>query len=123
MGPRLKLPPYVHAFTDRHGKARYYYRRRGCKQVPLAGLPYSTEFMDAYRTALESGSGPHTEIGANRTAPGTINALVVRYYKSDAWTSGIEADTRKTRRRIIERFRAKHGDKRVALLRQEHIFK
>src|SRR5262249_18777706 len=32
-------------------------------------------------------------------------------------------DTRKTRRRIIEKLRAKHGDKRVALLRQEHIVK
>jgi hypothetical protein len=32
-------------------------------------------------------------------------------------------DTRKTRRRVIERFRVKHGDKRVALLRREHIEK
>src|SRR5262249_49684777 len=43
------------------------------------------------------------------------------YYKSDAWTNSLTEDTRKTRRRIIERFRAQHGDKRVALLRQEHI--
>src|SRR5262249_17268543 len=61
------------------------------------------------------------EIGASRTLPGTINALVVAYYKSDAWTNSLTEDTRKTRRRIIERFRAQHGDKRVALLRQEHI--
>jgi hypothetical protein len=31
--------------------------------------------------------------------------------------------TRKTRRRIIEEFRAKHGNKRVALLRREHVQK
>jgi integrase len=53
---------------------------------------------------------------------GTIDALVVTYYKSDAW-SRLTPDTQKTRRRIIERFRAQHGDKRVALLRREHILK
>jgi integrase len=32
-------------------------------------------------------------------------------------------ETQKTRRRIIERFRAQHGDKRVALLQKDHILK
>lgn len=54
--------------------------------------------------------------------PGTINALVVTDYKSDAW-SALGDDTRKARRPIIERFRAKHGNKRVALLRREHVLK
>jgi integrase len=121
MGPRLKLPRYVHAFTDRHGKPRFYFRRRGFQQIALPGLPHSTEFMDAYQAAL--GAEQRTEISAARTAPGTINALVVSYYKSDAWMNGLEEDTRKTRRRIIEKFRVKHGDKRVAPLRQEHIIK
>src|SRR5262249_21309595 len=123
MGPRLRLPPYVHAFTDRHGKARFYFRRRGFKQTPLPGLPYSTEFMDAYQAALETSSDSRIEIGASRTTPGTINALVASYYKSDAWVNGLEEETRKSRRRIIEKFGVKHGEKRVALLRQEHIIK
>jgi len=71
MGPRLRLPPCVHAFTDRHGKARFYFRRRGFKQTALSGLPYSTEFMDAYQVALDA-SNSRTEIGASRTHPGTI---------------------------------------------------
>lgn len=121
MGPRLKLPRFVHGFIDRHGKPRFYFRRRGFKQKPLPGLPHSTEFLDAYQAAL--GATPHSDIGASRTAPGTINALVVSYYKSDAWTHSLEEDTRKTRRRIIEKFRAKHGDKRVALLWEDHILK
>ena len=54
--------------------------------------------------------------------PGTINALVVTYYTSDEWQR-LAADTQKKRRRIIEGFRAEHGDKRVALLRREHILK
>lgn len=45
MGPRLKLPRYVHGFLDRHDKPRYYYRRAGFNAVPLPGLPYSPEPM------------------------------------------------------------------------------
>src|SRR5262249_11630404 len=122
-GTALRLPPYVHAFTDRHGKARFYFRRRGFKQTALSGLPYSTEFMDAYQVALDASPSLRTEIGASRTNPGTIDALVASYYKSDAWVNRLEEETRKTRRRIIEKFRAEHGNKRVALLRQEHIIK
>ena len=57
-----------------------------------------------------------------RTKPGSVHALVVSYYKSDEW-NGLTADTQKTRRRIIERFRTEHGDKRVAMLHREHIEK
>jgi integrase len=55
--------------------------------------------------------------------PGTINALVVDYCRSDEWQNQLGEDTRKTRRRIIEQFRAKRGNKRVALLRREHVQK
>jgi integrase len=113
-------PKYVQGFIDRHGKARFYFRRVGFKAVPLPGLPWSPEFMAAYERAM--GNGSAVEIGASRTNPGTINALVVTYYKSDEWDR-LAADTQRTRRRIIERFRTAHGDKRVALLQQEHILK
>jgi hypothetical protein len=51
MGPRLKLPRYIHAFIDRHGKPRFYFRRSGFKRVPLPGLPWSPEFMAALELA------------------------------------------------------------------------
>jgi hypothetical protein len=122
MGPRLKLPRYVHAFIDRHGKARFYFRRAGLKQVPLPGLPYSPQFMVAYEAAM-GGPAEEQEIGKGRTLPGTVNALVVTYYKSAEWQHGLAEDTRKSRRRIIEKFRHEHADKRVALLRRDHIQK
>ena len=121
---RIKLR-YVNGFPNRDRKSqrvRYYFRRRGIKAIPLPGLPGSEEFMAAYAAALASLPNQHLEIAANRTLPGTINALVVTYYKSDEWHA-LAADTKKTRRRIIERFRAQHGDKRVALLQREHILK
>jgi integrase len=78
--------------------------------------------MAAYEIATNSKTAPQIEIGARRTKPGTIGALVVQYFKSSAWGE-LATDTQKTRRRIIERFRSEHGDKRVALLRRKHIEK
>jgi integrase len=121
MGHRLKLPKFVQQFIDRHGKPRFYLRRPGFKRVPLRGLPWSPTFMAAYEAAGGDSAQP-LDIGASRTLPGTINALVVSYYKSDDW-NGLAAETQKTRRRIIEKFRAEHGNKRVALLQHEHVAK
>ena len=52
MGPRMRLPRYVHAFVDHHGHARHYFRRRGYERATLPGLPWSPEFMAAYEKAL-----------------------------------------------------------------------
>jgi integrase len=124
MGPHLmsRPPKFVQGFVDRHDKPRFYFRRAGFKTVPLPGLPWSPEFMAAYEVAMGGESAPRVDIGASRTNPGTIDALVVTYYKSDDWTR-LTADTQKTRRRIVERFRTQHGDKRVALLQREHLLK
>lgn len=113
---RIRLD-YVHEFTDRHGKARRYYRRHG-KRTPLPGTPGSAEFMEAYQLALEADMPPN--IGAARTTPGTINSLVVRFYASASFKR-LAPITRTTYRNIIERFRVDHGDRRVALLRREHV--
>jgi integrase len=121
---KIKLK-YINGFSNRGRKSqrvRYYFRRHGMKAIPLPGLPGSEEFMSAYSAALASIPDQAAEIAASRTLPGTVNALVVAYYKSDEWYA-LAADTQKTRRRIIERFRAQHGDKRVALLQREHILK
>jgi integrase len=114
---------YVHEFIDRHGKPRRHFRRIGFKQIPLPGLPGSAEFMAAYQAALAGEKAPRIEIGATRTGPGTINALTVAYYKSAEFKYQLSGETQRARRGIIERFRAQHGDKRVAMLRREHIQK
>jgi integrase len=124
MGSHLmrRPPKYVQGFIDRHGHPRFYFRRPGFKRIPLPGLPWSPEFMAAYGIAMDREAAPHLEIGAGRTKPGTIKALVVVYYNSADWHA-LAGETQKTRRRIIERFRAEHGDKRVAFLQREHILK
>jgi hypothetical protein len=110
---------YIHEFRDRHGKIRRYVRLPGRKRAPLKGAPGSPEFMEAYQAAI-SGEAPPPEIGAARTKPGTVNAAVISYFNSAAFQSGA-ADTRRTRRNILERWRGEHGDKRIALLQRAHI--
>jgi integrase len=110
---------HVNQFRDRHGRMRYYFRQRGAKATPLPGLPGSEEFMSAYAMAVAAVSDP-SEIGASRTLPGTINALVAAYYRSSEWNS-LADDSRHNRRHIIERFRAKHAHFRVATLKRHNI--
>jgi len=114
--PRIN-PPGVNSFRDRAGRLRYYYRRRGRKAVPLPGSPSTPEFEAAYEAA-KAGAAPLAV--SKRAAPGTIDALAIAYYRSEEW-SLLADETRKTRKRIIERFRAEHGSKRVATLRHEHV--
>jgi len=113
---RIKLE-YVHEYRSRE-RTYYYFRRRGFKRVRLPGLPGSAEFMAAYQQAL-SASQPK-EIGANRTRPGTVNAAVVGFYQCLAFRE-TAMGTQLLRRRILEHFRADHGDKRIATLPPEFI--
>jgi len=116
----MRRPPqYCNGYLDRHGKARWYFRRAGFKKVPLPGLPWSPEFMAAYEQAL---AGQPAPIGAERTIPGTLRALAVSYFASPAFRT-TRPSTQSTYRRVIDRLCIEHGDKRVALLQREHVIK
>jgi integrase len=114
----MRRPPkFVHGFIDRHGKARFYFRRPSFKQVPLPGLPWSPEFMAAYELAKDSS---RLEIGARRVRAGSVAAAVTCYFGSLAFATLAET-SRTTRRRILERFREEHGDKSIATLARAHV--
>lgn len=117
--PRKPLQ-FVHEFRDRHGKVRRYFRRPGFKRVPLPGLPFSPEFIAAYQAAMAGEVMPPPQVGASRTAPGTINAAIVVYYADNSYTT-LASGTRKMRRAILERFRQQYGDRRIATLEPKHI--
>ncbi len=111
-----KPPKWCQGFVDRHGKPRWYYRRAGHKRAPLPGLPWSPEFMRAYEAALSG----KIEVGAARSKPGSIGALIKTYYASPEFRN-LSASTQATYRGILERFGAEHGDKRVVKLRREDV--
>lgn len=126
MGQHLmrRAPKYVHGFMDRHGKLRFYFRRRGFKKMPLPGLPWSPEFMAAYEAAL---AGQPFEVGSARVKPGTIRALAISYFNSGTYRS-LAPSTKSTYRNIIERFCKEtdkegheYGDKGAATLRREKV--
>jgi integrase len=120
---RIKLR-YVHGFVDkRYGgsKARYYFRRRGSKQIPLPGMPGSPEFNAAYEAAIAGqAAAPKLTIGAGRVRSGSIGALALAYFSSPGFLA-LQPSTQNTYRLIIERFLKDHGDKPVALLTRQHI--
>jgi len=117
------LPKYVNAFSNRqreNGAVRYLFRRRGFKAIPLRGPLYSEDFWEDYKLALGTVPDRPHEIGAARTVTGSIGAVVVTFYKSEAW-SNLTPASQATFRPVIEKFRARHGSKRVAVLQPAHI--
>jgi integrase len=111
---RLK---YVHAFRDRFGRMRYYFRRHG-KRTALPGLPGSSEFMAAYATQL--GEAPKRVAARPIAAPGTFAALAVRYFGSPQYLS-LSPTSRTNYRRVIDSFLEQHGHRRVDQMTREHI--
>jgi integrase len=112
---RHKHPKYTHGFIDHDGCPRFYLRIPGHKRVPLPGLPWSPEFMEAREKAL-IGEWTAPELGSSRTRAGTVNAAIVSYYQSSAFTDGLAVSSQKMRRNILERFREQYGDRQIAPL-------
>src|SRR5262249_12815771 len=119
MGPRMRLPRYVHGFIDRHGKPRFYFRRAGFQARPLRGLPYGSEFMADYDAAV---AGQPLPVGASKVRPGTMLALAISYFASPEFRV-LRLSTQRAYRGIIDRLCRAHGDKRVADLRRDHVVK
>ena len=118
--PNLHLPS-LKKYRDRHGKLRIYHRPTG---KPLPGKIGSPEFMIAYHAAEGLDTTALTVVKPTprlRTdEEGSIDWLVEKYYASDQWKA-LAPETQKARRRMLERFRADHGDKPLASLQAIHI--
>jgi integrase len=106
------LPKHCGWNVDQHGKRRVRFRKGGFSTY-LTGIPWSEDFMRQYAAALEGVKAQATNIGAGRTVAGTVAALVATYLdpqSSSPFKTGA-AETQRTRRNILERFREEHGDK------------
>jgi len=123
---RRHPPKFTRGYIDRHGKARWYFRRAGFKEIPLPGLPWSPEFMAAYESAL---AGQPAAIGEKRVKAGTLRALAVSYYGDLAFRS-LKPITQSTYRNIIDRFcrdldkgGQAFGEKSAKTLQRVHVVK
>jgi integrase len=111
---------FINAFANKRRKdarLRYYFRRKGQPAIPLPGAPGSHEFNEAYADAL---AATEPELGASRTAPGTIDALVVNYYSSTEWHR-LNEETKRLRKIYLEKFREQYGHCRVATLQNKDV--
>lgn len=107
---------YVQALTDRHGHKRHYYRRAGYERVTLPGAPGSAEFMAAY-AAADARAPKQPE---PRTPPRSIGALIQEYYRSHGFRT-LRDSTKRGYRNILDRFRAKYGDRGAASIEPHHL--
>ena len=98
---------------DRHGNVRHYLRVPGRAKIRLPGEPGSPEFLAAYQAGVAAAAPAKPKPGM---APGTLNAVAVSYYASPAFKTALRASSQANYRRIIERLRAAHGSKPVAML-------
>lgn len=103
--PRRWLPDNVTQYKDRHGKARYRFRKRGLPTYSFRHAPGTPEFMVEYEQA-RTGKADKPE----RFAPFTYDALIASFYRTPKWLE-MRPSSQATYRGIIERFRAKNGHK------------
>src|SRR5215831_11394365 len=111
---------YVKAYVDRHGKARHYFRKPGCKPIALPGLPGSDEFMVAYSAAMAN--APRVEVAATRTRAGSVGAMVAGYLGSAAFHN-LAPISQRQYRRIFDGLRREHGDRSIATLERRHVIR
>jgi hypothetical protein len=76
--------------------------------------------MEELRACVEGGAAAPAAIGADRTVPGSFNALIVQYLRSAKYAN-LKPSTKATYNGIIRRSREKHGHRMVAELRFQHV--
>lgn len=108
---------YVHAFTDRTGKRRYYFRRNG-KRTALPSTPGSRAFIDAYAALMADQRSPRQARPEAR--PMTFAAVAGAYYSSPSYRK-LAISTRGNYRRVIDHFLEQHGHRRVDQMTAEHV--
>lgn len=110
--------PFVQAFKDRHGRMRYYFRRKGCRRVALPSTPGSRAFADAYRLAVAAGKlGP----APNIEGPRSVGALMEEYYRSAEFLKNLKPSTRKSHKAVLEAFRKDYGRDQADELTPKHL--
>ena len=97
------LPKHCSWNLDQHGGRRVRFRKGGFATY-LTGIPWSEDFMSQYAAALDGVKAEANQVGADRTKPGSFDALCVTYYRSPDFLS-LKPSTQVTRRNIIEKFR------------------
>lgn len=113
---RIKLKGLVRD-VDRHGKVRFYYRRKGQPKILVKGEPGSPEFLASYEAARAGVAPPSVQ----RVTSGTVTYLVQAFYASKEYKVEMGESWRNTHRRILDKLCKVIGDKPFASIQRKHI--
>ena len=126
MGRRMMEVPvavikldYVNEYTDRTGKKRRYFRRRGKRLGALPGEVGSEEFMAAYQGFLAENK---PAIPSPRTGDGSFGRLITEYYGSTPFKN-LKPSSRTAYRYALEPLAKAHGHRLVRDMRADKIAK
>ncbi|SCW36923.1 Site-specific recombinase XerD [Sphingobium faniae] len=114
------LPQWVSEYKDRHGKARYRFRRKGFAQHLFKHAPGTDGFRQEYEACKQGIAAEPIAPGVDRIVPGSFNDLIARYYRSPDFLDPGER-TRVVYRGAIERWRIKYGKAMVRDLAARHV--
>ena len=107
---------YVHAFVDRHGRARHYFRWRGQRwPLPAPGEPGFLAAYEACKTRIASPPPPSV-----RFLPGSLGWAIEQFLASPEYARRAAA-TKATDRRIFDELRRHAGAGLLKDLRSRHV--
>lgn len=101
-------PKWVTDYTDRHGKLRTRFRRKGQKTYTFKNRPRSKEWWNEYEACKAGGLGTAIQPGKGKAEPGTIEAVCLGYMQSHDYYK-LASSTKTDRRRILDKFSAQYG--------------
>ena len=110
--------PNARPYRDRHGKRRWRYRSKG-HTAELGTVYGSPDFQRRYEAAVARQTAPGL-IGADRTRPGSVAAVVAAFKTSPTYRNWAPL-TRRSYGGPMEKLREAHGHKRVAHLERRHV--
>lgn len=119
---RNRNPRYVKQYRDGAGNWVNQYRRGG----KLVRLPNGRDFTEAWWAAYYEAerrflAGEVRAIGETRTAPNSVDAALIGYYRSTVFRN-LAANSQRSLRQALERdFRPGYGDARIGHLRAKHV--
>lgn len=108
---------YVTSFRDRHGKARWRFRRQGYETHYFKSEQGTKAFEEEYAACL---AGEPIKPGASNIRPGSVSDVIVRYYRDNAFQD-LRPATQTVYRGVLERFREKFGDDAIIRFDAERI--
>lgn len=104
-----ELPPNVTAVTDRHGKVRYRFRRKGYASAYLHGEPGTAEFHRSYAAIIDGGPAkPKSVSSPQKVEPRSLDDLLHRVKAGTRWKKKADS-TKLVQGRILERFMDRRG--------------